>query len=175
MNRSQLEHLIRAAGNVTNEDELIIIGSQSILGQYSNPPQETTLSMEADIIAVNKPQLWNLIDGTLGEGSPFHEQFGYYADGVEEATATLPDGWKDRLVPVSNENTANITGLCLEVHDLLISKYISARPKDKVFCMAVVKAGLVEENILQQRLEQTEVEKEIKQLVQSYISQDFKH
>lgn len=174
MNRTQLEHLIRAAGTITDQDELIIIGSQSILGQYSHPPQETTLSMEADIIVVNQPQLWNLIDGTLGEGSPFHEQFGYYADGVEENTAILPKDWKKRLIPVHNENTGYTTGLCLELHDLLISKYISARPKDKDFCKAVVKANLVDENILHQRIEHTETEDDTKERVKNYIIQDFK-
>ena len=33
MNREDLEHIIRAAADVTNEYEFIIIGSQSILGQ----------------------------------------------------------------------------------------------------------------------------------------------
>ena len=30
--------------------------------------------------------------------SPFHVEFGYYADPVEEGTATLPAGWRRRLV-----------------------------------------------------------------------------
>lgn len=32
MNREDLEHIIRAAADVTNEYEFIIVGSQSILG-----------------------------------------------------------------------------------------------------------------------------------------------
>jgi len=36
---------------------------------------------------------------------PFHETFGYYAQGVAEETARLPQGWKDRLAAVQNENT----------------------------------------------------------------------
>jgi len=34
LNRYELEHLIRAAGTVAEVKELIVIGSQSILGQY---------------------------------------------------------------------------------------------------------------------------------------------
>ena len=34
MRRSELEHLIRAAGAIAGDGELIIIGSQSILGQF---------------------------------------------------------------------------------------------------------------------------------------------
>ena len=40
MTRQELEHIIRAAADVTNEKELIIIGSQAILGQYPNAPEE---------------------------------------------------------------------------------------------------------------------------------------
>ena len=36
----------------------------------------------------------DLIDGSIGEGSPFHELYGYYAQGVGEETATLPAGWR---------------------------------------------------------------------------------
>lgn len=174
MKRNQLEHLIRAVGTITNENELIIIGSQSILGQYPSPPPATTLSMEADIIVVNQPEMWNLIDGTIGEGSPFHEQFGYYADGVEENTAILPKDWKERLIPICNENTKNIKGLCLEVHDLLISKYISGRPKDLDFCQVVVDANLVDQQILLQRCEQTKINSDTQALVKSRILNAFK-
>ncbi len=34
MRRDQLEHIIRAAAAVTRQNDLIIIGSQAILGQY---------------------------------------------------------------------------------------------------------------------------------------------
>ena len=38
MRRSDLEHLIRAAGRIAGERELIIIGSQSVLGQFPDAP-----------------------------------------------------------------------------------------------------------------------------------------
>ena len=34
MQRSELEHIIRASGDVAQDDEIVIIGSQSILGQF---------------------------------------------------------------------------------------------------------------------------------------------
>jgi len=34
MRRSELEHLIRAAGRIAGERELVIIGSQAVLGQF---------------------------------------------------------------------------------------------------------------------------------------------
>lgn len=32
MKRSELEHIIRAAGSIANDSEIVVIGSQSILG-----------------------------------------------------------------------------------------------------------------------------------------------
>jgi hypothetical protein len=53
MNRNNLEHLIRAAGEVTGEYEFVIVGSQSILGPIPHPQAELTMSMEADIYPMN--------------------------------------------------------------------------------------------------------------------------
>ena len=80
MRRSQLEHLLRAAARVINESELLVIGSQSILGTFSDDqlPREAVRSMEADLAALNDPddRKADQIDGAIGEGSRFHETFG---------------------------------------------------------------------------------------------------
>lgn len=173
MTREQLEHVLRAAGAVINQDRLVVVGSQAILGQFPMAPPETLQSMEADLIPIDDPDKWNLIDGVLGEGSPFHETFGYYADGVEESTPVLPRGWKERLVAVSNENTRGVTGLCLEIHDLMISKYCAGREKDLVFTRAVVRHKLCDEAMLWARLQNTTVTPEIRALVEARIRGDF--
>lgn len=46
----------------------------------------------------------------IGQDSPFHEEFGYYADPVEEGTATLPAGWKGRLVNLAPGHTDGVRG-----------------------------------------------------------------
>ena len=57
MKRSQLEHLIRAAADITGEHEFVIIGSQAVLGQFPNPaPGPLLVSMEADIHPVHAPE-----------------------------------------------------------------------------------------------------------------------
>ncbi len=98
MNREDLEHIIRAAAEITNEYEFVVIGSQSILGQIPNPPAVFTMSAEADIYPLNAHQKADSIDAAIGEGSRFHETHGYYAQGVGPETACLPDGWQDRLL-----------------------------------------------------------------------------
>jgi hypothetical protein len=142
MQRSDLEHLIRAAGRIAEEHELVIIGSQAILGQFPDQaPARATRSMEADLLPIDALDKTDLLTGSLGELSPFHDTFGYFGDGVSLETARLPSGWQDRLIAVDNANTNGYVGLCLEVHDLLISKYFAGRDKDYEFCAAVVAAG----------------------------------
>ena len=57
MQRSELEHVIRASGDIAKDDEIIIVGSQAILGQYPNAPVRLLMSMEADVYPGNKPDL----------------------------------------------------------------------------------------------------------------------
>jgi hypothetical protein len=174
MKRSELEHLIRAAGSIANVPEIVVIGSQSILGQFPNAPSSLLVSAEADLFPLNHPELSDLIDGSIGEGSRFHELYGYYAQGVDENTATLPRGWLERLVKISNPNTSGVTGLCLEVHDLAISKYVAGREKDREFTRELAKHGMIRRDILLARERDTELSPEVRKLVKGRMSADFK-
>src|SRR6266508_2921970 len=51
MNRSELAHILRAAGKIAEDPDILVIGSQSILGSYDERelPDEATRSIEADI------------------------------------------------------------------------------------------------------------------------------
>lgn len=143
MEREELEHLIRAAGEVTREYEFIIIGSQSILGPIPNPHPELKMSMEADMYPRNAPDKSVLIEGALGEGSRFHDTHRYYAQGVGPDTPTLPDGWEQRLHRVQTSATDLKVGYCLDVIDLFMSKAFANRPKDRDFNMALLQHGYV--------------------------------
>lgn len=52
------------------------------------------------------------------------------------------------MIAIDNANTNGYVGLCLEVHDLLISKYFAGREKDYEFCAAVVVADLADQEQL---------------------------
>lgn len=173
MTRSELEHIIRASGAIADDNELIIIGSQSILAQFPDAPAALRVSMEADLYPKNKPELADLVDGSIGEGSFFHEQFGYYAQGVGPKTAVLPAGWKRRLVRIDNENTNGVAGLCLDVHDLAISKYVACRPKDLEFTRELARQLMTERKILRQRLERTKLPPASRNRIGSAIDADF--
>jgi hypothetical protein len=155
MHRQQLEHIIRAATGITGATEFVIIGSQAVLGQFPHAPDELLVSIEADVFSLRDPADSDLIDGSIGEGSPFHQTFGYYAHGVSLETAVLPTDWRKRLVPVHNQNTGGGTGLCLEIHDLAVSKLVAGREKDLDFVMGLLRHGLVQTSTFRERLTRT--------------------
>jgi hypothetical protein len=138
MTREELEHIIRASADITNQYEFVIIGSQSMLGSVPRPEPEFTVSMEADIYPLQNPALADEIDGAIGEGSQFHETHGYYAQGVGPETAILPEGWMERVHRVQNDNTKGRVGYCLGLVDLFLSKAAAGRDKDREFCMALI-------------------------------------
>jgi hypothetical protein len=144
MKREELEHIIRASGDVTKQYEFIVVGSQAILGSVPNPPEIFTVSMEADIYPLASPELADQIEGALGEGSNFHQTHGYYAQGVGPETAVLPTDWMTRVHRVQNANTHERVGYCLDVLDLFLSKAFAGRPKDREFCMALLEHKYVE-------------------------------
>lgn len=157
MRREELEHAIRAATEIIHSDRVIVIGSQSILGSYTEDqlPAEATMSDAVDIAPMSDDDAGTLadsIDAAIGEWSPFHSEFGFYVQGVGREAAVLPRDWEYRLVGVRNENTKNSTGLCLDPYDLCAAKLIAARPKDHAFVLALIGSGLIDTAVLAERI-----------------------
>lgn len=169
MNRRELEHLIRAAGDVTDDDEIVVIGSQAVLGEHPDAPRSLRVSVEADLYPRNHPERADIIDGAIGELSPFHSTFGYYAQGVGPETARLPAGWEARLVPVRNENTRGVTGWCLETHDLVVSKLVAGRDKDLAFAQEALDQRLVRRKVLEERLAATPLPEDLRAVVAARV------
>jgi hypothetical protein len=175
MNRSQLEHLIRAAGDISGDDEIIVLGSMAILAQFPNAPADLLFSNEADVFPKNKPDLAQVIDGCIGELSPFHQTYSYYAHGIGPETGkNLPKGWETRLVPLKNPNTRGVAGWCLEVHDLVIGKYTSGREKDLKFNAGVIAYQMVSQKIILERLKVHQVAEPLKKTIKAKIMADFR-
>lgn len=104
MRREQLEHAIRTACQVIGGTEVIVVGSQAILGTFREDvlPAEATMSIEVDILPIaddneKTARLADLIEGVAGEFSSFEELHGFSIDGVDLETSILPEGWRDRL------------------------------------------------------------------------------
>ncbi len=58
MRRADLEHIIRASADISDDDEIIVIGSQAILGQHPDAPADLLVSVEADVYPKNHPERW---------------------------------------------------------------------------------------------------------------------
>jgi len=155
MTREQLEHAIRAAGAIAGDPELYVVGSQAILGAFPEAPPDLRRSMEVDIAPKNRPELEALIEGSIGELSPFHQTFGFCVDGVDIGGIVLPEGWPSRLVVVDNPNTNGFRGLCLDPADLAVSKLAAGRPKDFAFVESMLRERLVRSDVLLDRIRDT--------------------
>ena len=191
MNRNELEHIIRAVGEIAGVKKVIILGSQSILGQFPNFPEpvaqedfsEISLtnqsheflfrSIEVDIIIPESEEKTEIIDAAIGELSSFHNTFGYYVQGVDYNTSKLPKGWKDRLVEICNENTNEISGLCLEIHDLIISKLYAGRQKDIDFFHGALNLDLLSMETLTERLNVTTMSYERRLIIEKRMKRGF--
>lgn len=156
MRREDFNHVIAAAAQVAEEREIVVIGSQAILGTVGEPPPSLLVSMEADVYPRNDPAKAAAIDGSLGDGSAFHGTYGYYAHGVGPETAKAPAGWTDRLVRVEIPSRVGqedgVVALCLETHDLVLSKCVAGRDRDWDFAREALSAGLVDLGELFQRV-----------------------
>jgi len=165
MRRDQLEHAIRTACQIIGRPEVIVVGSQAILGTFAEDelPAAATMSLEIDILPIaddndETARLADLIEGVAGEFSSFEQLHGFSIDGVDLRTSALPDGWRERLVKVQSANTAapagepQFTGWCLDKEDLCVAKLCALREKDTNFVAALLTADLVSANVITARL-----------------------
>jgi hypothetical protein len=170
--KRHVDHVLRAAGRIVGAKQLIIVGSQSLHGKYPDLADEIVRSVEVDLVATRDADRVEWLEA-IGVDSPFHEQFGYYADPVDESTATLPRGWKGRLVNLAAGDTGGVRGLCLDPHDLAISKYVARREKDIAFTRALARRALVGKERLLALVALTPVSDEVKARLRSHIDADF--
>lgn len=178
MKREHLQHIIRAASEICEEPDFIVIGSQAVHGSLIDIDVfELVRSMEADLYPLYAPEKSELLNA-IGELSPFHTEFGYYADGVDDTTATLPTGWKDRMERISGPLTQNskgfeVRGWCLELHDLVISKLVAGRDKDYEFFRALVRLRTLDHATLLSRLDTTSLVPQKRHSIRAHIDAAF--
>src|SRR6266850_5858811 len=154
MKKQHVDHVLRAAGEITGEKQFIIIGSQALHGKYPDAADAIVRSFEVDLVAAKNADRTELLN-VIGQDSPFHEAHGYYADPVDETTAKLPKGWKGRLVNLPQGDTGGVRGLCLDPHDLAIAKYVARREKDLQFTREIARRGYIQRRRLLELLDIT--------------------
>jgi hypothetical protein len=152
----EFEHVIRAAADVV-EDDIVVVGSQAVLAQHPDASEILLQSLEVDVFPRNDRARTAEIDGALGDGSRFHETYGYYAHAVGPEALIAPAGWDQRLVrlevPAVLSSGGTVTAWCLEVHDLVLAKLAAGRPHDLEFAAEAIRTDLVEVERLRRGLE----------------------
>lgn len=169
MLRSELEHVIRAAAVLADDLDIVVVGSQAILGTAPDAPAVLVSSIEADLFPRTHPERADVIDGAIGEGSIFQDTFGYYAHAVGSKTAKAPAGWEERLVLIQGPGTNGARGWCLEAHDLVLAKCVAGRDKDLVFARAALAADLVTGDVLLDRVDALPVPAEHREAIRRHI------
>jgi hypothetical protein len=173
MRLEDFDHVVAAAADVTRLEEFIVIGSQAILASHPDPPDSMLESIEADIYPLRDPAAADLIDGALGDGSPFHVAHGYYAHGVGPETAKAPRGWQERLVKreVAARTTRSRTAVawCLEPHDLVLAKCAAGRDRDWDYAAAALRARLVDADVLLDRISDLPVTEETRRHIEESL------
>ena len=126
MQRDKVDHVLRAAASVTGHKTFVLIGSAALIARIKGPtPASMLMTQEVDIYAFdvgNADELSDMIDGSIGQNSPFHTSFGFYADGVSSETAKMPLDWMTRASKYSSPGCPGVTAIVPEENDLALAK-----------------------------------------------------
>jgi hypothetical protein len=156
--KENFDHVIAAAVEVSGEQEIVVIGSQAILGSVEEPAEVLLESMEVDLFPLGDLEKAIEIEAALGEGSSFQGLYGYYAHGVGPETMKGPAGWRDRLirvkVPPRPGQEAEPIALCLELHDLVLAKCAAGRSRDWDYAREMLRLRLVDYEVLIERIDE---------------------
>ena len=125
MRRDQLEHAIRTACQIIERPEVIVVGSQAILGSFREDelPADATMSVEVDILPIadsndETARLADLIEGVAGEFSTFEETARFQHRRRRSGNVDAP-GWVARSVGESAERQHGSAGWTAAVHRLV--------------------------------------------------------
>ena len=172
--REHFDHVVAAAANILNEDEFVVVGSQAILGSHPDAPGELLRSIDVDIYPLSGSDDAIMIDGALGDGSPFHRTNGYHAHTVGPETAKAPAGWRDRLVRVERpprpRSRRRPVALCLEPHDLVLAKCVANRDRDWQFARDALVTGIVQRDLLLSRVDGLPVDAEDRRRIRAMLA-----
>lgn len=178
MNRAQLELVVSEVARRFDLDYFYVVGSAAVLAWI---PDATAgvLTATRDVDVIPQPveperlsRVMDQIDFVLGEASEFDVEHGVYAQAVDDSTVTYaPVGWKNRAIPL---RVGEKTALCMDLHDLMLSKYGAGREKDLLFNHALAETGTVSGKTLMERLQDVRCDDRLRELIHARIAADFK-
>jgi uncharacterized nucleotidyltransferase DUF6036 len=180
-----VERAVRAVATVFKTDKVFIIGSQSILLAWPSAPSVMRTSPEIDLYPENakaweaeekkkhpdeSPEASEQIDALFGSGSQFHQTHGFYIDGVDESTATLPADWRARaVIRLIDVGERTVTAIAPCPEDLIVSKLARLDDKDKSFIEAYYSERPLDVSVIEERIGLSDFESQIAQRARGYI------
>jgi hypothetical protein len=142
---SQDDHLLRAAASVTGHRTFVLVGSTVVLVRCRNIPADMLLTPEIDLYVpdiADQENVSDQIEGSIGQGSSFHNQYGYYADGVSSGTSVMPRDWPLRATSYEGLGCPGVTAIVPEQNDVALAKLVAWREKDRDWLCSGLRAGL---------------------------------
>jgi hypothetical protein len=150
MQHDQFLDLLTRAARLFSRTEWIIFGSQAVHALTIRPPAEVLVSVECDIWLADEPAITSRLAAELGKDSQFAKDNGIYADPLPPELPLVPTGWRERLVA---HRLGDVTALCLEIHDLIVTKLAAGRLKDYEFIAAIFLAKLAQAEEVLRRIQ----------------------
>ncbi|MFX7548846.1 DUF6036 family nucleotidyltransferase, partial [Acinetobacter baumannii] len=86
------------------------------------------------------------------QNSAFHNEFGYYSDGVSPETATMPRDWQDRAIEYHGPDCPGVTAIVPEENDIALAKLVAWREKDRIWLAHGLNAGILHLETMADRL-----------------------
>jgi hypothetical protein len=180
-----LERTVRAIATEFKTDKIFIIGSQGILLAWPEAPPLMRSSLEIDAYPDNakewetqekkkhpdeSPEASEHIDALFGSGSQFHRTHGFYIDGVDENTATLPAGWQSRaVVRQIDVGGRTVTAVAPCPEDLIVSKLARLDDKDKSFIETYHAERPLDPSVIEERIRLSDFDPARAQRARTYI------
>jgi hypothetical protein len=156
MKRRDLDHLLRAAGEIAGHREFVLVGSAAIFAWHEHVPEPMNMSREVDLFAsdVSREQAEEISDllENIGHLSQFDDTHGYYVDGVSPETAILPPDWRDRSKTYASGATNGVTAIVPHPEDIAVSKLRAGRDKDVDWVQAAHAAGFIDRDRIAERI-----------------------
>ncbi|MDP3746713.1 MAG: hypothetical protein Q8Q88_06645 [Phenylobacterium sp.] len=148
MTRRELDHLLRAAGDLTGHKRFVLVGSNAIFAWYEHVPERMMISREADMFAsdVSDDEVERISDllENIGQLSVFDDTHGYHVDGVGPETAKLPSDWRERCRIYVSPATNGVEAVVPHPEDIAVSKLFAGREKDLDWVSAAHGAGFID-------------------------------
>lgn len=154
MSLEDIEQVLISASQISNHRRFVIAGSLCVIVAVMRPPAEMSMSRDLGMYPQLDPgRCFVEIAAQLGEGSDFHKTHGFYADPITPKLLASPEGWEARLAPISFPS--GVVGYFMDPNDVAVGKLVRAQENDIQWVSAGLNEGIVNPEIIRQRLRAT--------------------